>query len=242
VSAGQTAGARLYVKPLTPAHRAMPQGDTMSNFADHPLVKAEVAGVVQGRFRRRPADADENDDREALDRVVERAQLGDRDALAYLYLRYAGNVYGFVAGIVRDEHEAEDITQQVFAGLVVMLVKYERRESPFVAWLLAVARNVALAHLRRQRPIPCDQVYGADLACPAADPLDAVSIRDALADLPRDQRQVVVMRHVVGLTPGEIAGRLGRTESSINSLHHRGRGTMRASLRRLGATPAVMAS
>jgi RNA polymerase sigma-70 factor (ECF subfamily) len=214
----------------------------MSNFACNPHVRAGGAGVVQGRFQRRPADAEEDDDREALDRVVERAQLGDRDALAYLYLRYAGNVYGFVAGIVRDEHEAEDITQQVFARLMVMLAKYERRESPFVAWLLAVARNVALAHLRRQWPIPCDQVYGADLACPAADPLDAVSIRDALADLPRDQRQVVVMRHVVGLTPGEIAGRLGRTESSVNALHYRGRGTMRASLRRLDATPAVMAS
>jgi len=50
------------------------------------------------------------------------------------------------------------------------------------------------------------------------------------------------MRHVVGLTPGEIAGRLGRTESSVNALHFRGRGTMRASLRRLDATPAVMAS
>ena len=214
----------------------------MSNFACNPCVKAETAGVVEGRFRRRPADAEEDDDREALDHVVERAQLGDRDALAYLYLRYAGNVYGFVAGIVHDEHEAEDITQQVFARLMVMLAKYERRESPFVAWLLAVARNVALAHLRRQRPIPCDQVYGADLACPAADPLNAVSIRDALADLPRDQRQVVVMRHVVGLTPGEIAGRLGRTESSVNALHFRGRGTMRASLRRLDATPAVMDS
>jgi RNA polymerase sigma-70 factor (ECF subfamily) len=214
----------------------------MSNFASHPLVKTEGAGVVQGRFRRCPAEADEDDDRETLDRTVERAQLGDRDALAYLYLRYAGNVYGFVAGIVHDEHEAEDITQQVFARLMVTLAKYERRESPFVAWLLAVARNAALMHLRRQRPIPFDQVYGTDLACPAGDPLDAVSIRDALADLPSDQRQVVVMRHVVGLTPGEIAGRLGRTESSVNALHHRGRGTMRASLRRLGATPAVMAS
>ena len=214
----------------------------MSNLPGNAVAKAEGGGVVHGRFRRRPADAGEHDDREALDRMVEQAKLGDRDALAYLYMRYAGNVYGFVAGIVRDEHEAEDITQQVFAGLMVMLAKYERRESPFVAWLLAVARNVALAHLRRRPPIPCDQVYGADQACPTTNSLDALSIRDALADLPRDQRQVVVMRHVVGLTPGEIAGRLGRTESSINALHHRGRRRMRASLRRLGATPAVIVS
>jgi RNA polymerase sigma-70 factor (ECF subfamily) len=76
----------------------------------------------------------------------------------------------------------------------------------------------------------------------ATDPLDSVTLRDALRSLPDEQREVVVLRHVVGLSPGEIAGRMGRTESSVHGLHHRGRGAMRAALLKVGAAPTVMAS
>jgi RNA polymerase sigma-70 factor (ECF subfamily) len=67
----------------------------------------------------------------------------------------------------------------------------------------------------------------------------ALGLRDALATLPEDQRQVVVMRHLVGLTPGEIAGRLGRTESSIHGLHHRGRGALRVALEDMDCAPTI---
>jgi RNA polymerase sigma-70 factor, ECF subfamily len=56
------------------------------------------------------------------------------------------------------------------------------------------------------------------------------AVRDALATLPDEQRQVVFLRHVVGLTPGEIASRMGRTESSIHGLHHRGRRALQREL------------
>ena len=45
----------------------------------------------------------------------------------------------------------------------------------------------------------------------------------ALRTLPEEQRDVVVLRHLVGLTPGEIATWMGRSEASIHGLHHRGR-------------------
>jgi RNA polymerase sigma-70 factor (ECF subfamily) len=60
-----------------------------------------------------------------------------------------------------------------------------------------------------------------------------------LSSLPTDQRQVVVMRHVVGLTPGEIAHELGKTEGSIHGLHHRARATLKEALLRLEAGPAT---
>jgi RNA polymerase sigma-70 factor (ECF subfamily) len=68
----------------------------------------------------------------------------------------------------------------------------------------------------------------------------SLDLRDALATLPEEQRQVVVMRHLIGLTPGEIAGKLGRTEPSIHGLHHRGRGAVKEELGRLEAAPATM--
>jgi RNA polymerase sigma-70 factor (ECF subfamily) len=214
----------------------------MSDLIHYPPVRPEARGVVDGRFRRRASDGDEGAERRTLARMVERAQDGDREALAYLYLRYSGNVYGFVASIVHDEYEAEDVTQQVFTKLMGALSKYQPREVPFLAWMMTFSRNVAIDHLRRLRSIPCEDVRDADATDRATDPIDSVCVRDALRSLPAEQREVVLLRHVVGLTPCEIAGRMGRTESSVHGLHHRGRGTMRATLRQVGAAPAVVAS
>src|SRR5215204_4737052 len=81
-------------------------------------------------------------ERRVVCEAVALAKAGDQEALRFLYLRYADNVYGYVRGIVRDDHEAEDVTQHVFAKLMTILPKYERRSVPFAAWILRVARNV----------------------------------------------------------------------------------------------------
>jgi RNA polymerase sigma-70 factor, ECF subfamily len=60
-----------------------------------------------------------------------------------------------------------------------------------------------------------------------------------LEDLPEEQREVLVLRHIVGLSPGEIAGTLDKTESSVHGLHHRGRSSLRQSLTELEAAPVV---
>ena len=90
--------------------------------------------------------------------ATERARDGDEDALRLLYLLYADNVFGFVLAIVRDEHDAEDITSEVFARLPRALTHYRVSATPFVAWLLRVARNAALDHLRAQRSVPLAEV------------------------------------------------------------------------------------
>ena len=68
------------------------------------------------------------------------------------------------------------------------------------------------------------------------------ALRDALAELPEVQREIVVLRHVAGLSPREIAERLGRSEDSIHGLHHRGRRALQAALTEAGATPMTLAA
>jgi RNA polymerase sigma-70 factor (ECF subfamily) len=70
----------------------------------------------------------------------------------------------------------------------------------------------------------------------------ARDLHAALASLPEEQRDVMVMRHVIGLSPPEIAEQMGRSESSIHGLHHRGRRALRQELTRLGSAPATSAS
>jgi len=172
--------------------------------------------------------------------AIARAKEGDRDAIRLLYIRYSGNVYGYLRSIVRDEKEAEDLTQHVFMKLMTVIAKYEDQGVPFSGWLLRLARNVALDHLRKRRATPTEEVFSPDTS--ADDAQDSVrSLHTALQALPEEQRSVVVMRHLVGLTPPEIAKRLGRSESSIHGLHHRGRRALQEELRRLDAAPSTSA-
>ncbi len=171
--------------------------------------------------------------------AIARAKEGDRDALRRLYVRYSDNVYGYVRSIVRDDREAEDLTQQVFMKLITVIVKYEDHGVPFSGWLLRLARNVALDHLRRRRPTPTEEVLGADSHDDEQARERARDLHAALASLPEEQRSVMVMRHVVGLSPLEIAERMGRSESSIHGLHHRGRRALQQELSRLGSAPCT---
>ena len=91
--------------------------------------------------------------------AIARAKEGDREALRLLYVRYSDNVYGYVRSIVRDEKEAEDLTQHVFLKLITVIHKYEARGVPFTSWILRVARNVAVDHLRQRRAVPCEEVF-----------------------------------------------------------------------------------
>lgn len=175
-----------------------------------------------------------------VSRAVARAKAGDGDAIRFLYVRYADNVYGYARSLLKDEHEAEDVTQQVFMKLITAIQKYEERETPFAAWILRVTYNLTIDTIRRQRMVPCEEVRGADESEQTNHELTR-SLKQALAELPHEQREVIVLRHVVGLSPGEIADRLDKTESSVHGLHHRGRGALKAALAALDAAPATAA-
>lgn len=180
-----------------------------------------------------------NTDSQLTRRAISRAQEGDREAHHYLYVRYHPDVLRYVESVVKDHHEAEDITQNVFVKLTTAIGKYEPGEVPFAAWILRVARNAALDHLRARRMIPCEEIRVADSDHGRIGHERRRDLRTALDQLPGDQREVLVLRHIVGLSPLEIAEALGKTESSIHGLHHRGRQRLRTALEDLGAAPVV---
>lgn len=196
-------------------------------------------GVTSGRFEARSAPHDQDDRDGAVTSAVARAAEGDRDALRYLYIRYADNVYGYVRSILRDDHEAEDVTQQVFGKLITVISRYEDRGLPFSAWILRVARNMAVDHLRSSKVVPCEEVRVAEVRADQEDRDRSRALIDALSSLPEDQREVLYLRQVLGLSPGEISERIDRSEASVHGLHHRGRRLLRESLRNADAAPAT---
>ena len=179
---------------------------------------------------------------ELTSEAAARAKAGDMSALDFLYVRFADDVCGYVDSIVRDHHAAEDITQNVFAKLMTAIQKYEPRDVPFAAWILRVSRNAALDYLRARRQIPVEEVRTDDEGEEQIGFERSRCLRDALWRLPEEQREVLVLRHLAGLSPSEIASRLGKTEGSIHGLHHRGRAALQHLLREMDAAPVIAAS
>jgi RNA polymerase sigma-70 factor (ECF subfamily) len=209
----------------------------------HPaLVRREadrLAATGRGdRFRRRRLEHSKDAESIVLSAVT-RAKQGDADSMRYLYLRYADNVYGYVCSIVRDEHEAEDITQQIFAKLLHALQRYEPRTVPFSAWILRIAHNAAIDAMRARRAVPCEEVRSPELEDVDLSRERAQDLHLALDQLPKEQRDVIVMRFVMGMSPKEIAERLERSEDAVHGLQHRGRQTLRRELTALQSAPAA---
>lgn len=180
--------------------------------------------------------------RGTVEDAIGRAKAGDEEAFRFLYLTFAENVRGYVASILRNPEDAEDVTQLVFMRVMSAIGRYEQREEvSFVSWLLRIAHNAAIDHTRRAKPqAPLQDVEPELPRLPETERRQLVqALASAFSGLPDDQRRVLVMRHVSGLTPTEIAAELGRTPGAIHCLHHRARRDARRALEAAGVSPAA---
>jgi RNA polymerase sigma-70 factor, ECF subfamily len=162
-------------------------------------------------------------------RLVAKAARGDGRAFAKLYDAFADRVYGFVRGRVRDERDAEELTETVFLKAWQALPGFEERGVPFAAWLLRIARNAIVDGHRRSTREPA--WAAAEEADDLADEvrldeevfrrLDGERVRGALALLTEEQYSVVAMRFLMGLTLRDTAAAMDRTEGAVKALQHR---------------------
>jgi RNA polymerase sigma-70 factor (ECF subfamily) len=172
-------------------------------------------------------------------RTVDAARAGDRDAMRELYVRYAAAVHTHVLRVVHDVHDADDVTQQVFVKLLTGLDRYRPGDVPFVAWVLRVAHNAAIDHVRRARTVPVADVDEPEARDDRRAHEARTDLHAALATLPQAQRDVLLLTHLVGLSPHEIAAVLGRSVRAVHGLHYRGRAAAQVALSDLGSAPTV---
>ncbi len=115
-------------------------------------IEGKDADIVLGRSQQAVEKAESGHVESRLVRkAVRRAERGDMEALHFLYVRYAPDVLCCVRKLARDDHEAEEITQQVFSGLTGTIGTYEARKEPFIAWLSGVAHDAAREHVDTTR-------------------------------------------------------------------------------------------
>lgn len=163
--------------------------------------------------------------------LVERARAGDRDAFGELFRRHYAAVFR-VASSRLPHGLAEDATAETFARAWAALPRYKRTGAPFVAWLYGIARNVAADAGRRARrdhrePDTEDRAHD-----PWARHGEEQALADALATLPEEQRQVIELKYLLGLTNDEVGAALGKKPGAVNAQQWR---ALRALQRRLGS-------
>jgi RNA polymerase sigma-70 factor (ECF subfamily) len=159
----------------------------------------------------------------------------DRAAFAPLYDRYVDQIYAYAYTLTKDKEQAEDVTAATFAKAIEELPRFQWRGVPYSAWLYRVAGNLVSRERRRPGWIELSPHMAGDAVDPAAaaEALDrAEEVRAAVALLPADQRQAVVLRFSGELRNREIAEIMERSEGAVKLLTFRALTTLR---RRLGA-------
>ena len=153
--------------------------------------------------------------------LVRAAQRGSAEAFAELFRRHWPRAHRAAWLVVHDATAAEDVAQEAFLSAVRSLDRFDRRR-PFGPWLHRIVVNRAIDYARARELRR--EVAGVEYEMAAPDAADAPSedVLAALAALPPEQRAVIVMRHLLGFTPGEIAKSLGLPRGTVNSRLRRG--------------------
>jgi len=154
-------------------------------------------------------------------KLVREAQAGSSAAMAELYSLHWRRAYRAAYLVVHDAAAAEDVAQDAFLAAVDALDRFDRRR-PFAPWLHRIVVNRALDWARREslrrraaqtesvfEPLPPPEEIGGEMIA-------------ALKELPAEQRAVVVLRHLLEYTPGEIASMLDLPRGTVNSRLRRG--------------------
>jgi RNA polymerase sigma-70 factor (ECF subfamily) len=154
-------------------------------------------------------------------KLIREAQRGSEEALTALYARHWARAQRAAYLVVHDVAAAEDIAQEAFLAAVDGLDRFDRRRQ-FAPWLHRIVVNRAIDWGRREA-LRAGAGDAEERAAPGhADEPVAGELMPALAQLPPEQRAVVVLRYLLEYTPGEIGRMLELPRGTVNSRLRRG--------------------
>jgi RNA polymerase sigma-70 factor (ECF subfamily) len=165
--------------------------------------------------------------------LVRAAQEGSAEAMEELFRRFWPGAHRAAWLVVRDPVLAEDVAQEAFLAAVRALDRFDRRR-PFGPWLHRIVVNRAIDHARAREGRREVAAFDASFepASPGSDArVPSGELLAALGRLAPEQRAVVVLRHLLEYTPGEIARMLGLPRGTVNSRLRRGLDALAASVR-----------
>jgi len=172
-------------------------------------------------------------------RLIELALGGDFDSFAALYSRYLDAIYRYVYYRTGHVQDAEDLTEQVFLKAWQGRASYRPVGSCFVNWLYRIAHNIVVDYHRRRKLITSEPLHS-DAVLPDESQESALesiilaeenaALGSAIARLPEEYQQVIILRFIEGLGHAEIALILDKSEVACRGIQHRALASLNKSL------------
>jgi RNA polymerase sigma-70 factor (ECF subfamily) len=176
-------------------------------------------------------------------RTVELAKTGNNEAFDRLDSQHRNEIYGYLVGLVGNEAEAQDLTQETLAKAWKKLPTL-RNVTQFRTWLYTIARNTAYDHLRQRRDRlkvawqSWESLDADDLASQLPDPqeymVEVEFLKLALAEIPEKYRDCLLLQIVGGFSQREVAEIVGITKESVSTYISTARKLLREIYQRLG--------
>lgn len=152
-------------------------------------------------------------------RLLRACRRGDDRAARLLYARLSPLLHRYACAILRDEALADDAVQSAFCRILTLPMRQVRSVESPAAWMATLVRREALMALRSRRR---DAGRAVGRMTPIrAEPSGDPALRDAVDRLPRQLREVIVLRHVAGLSFPQIAEAVGSNQNTIAWRHRR---------------------
>ena len=146
--------------------------------------------------------------------LVEAATAGDGDNFTELCSRYYPAMVAIADSILADRHIAEDAAQHAFANAAMKLGSLRDKER-FASWLAVICRNAA-NDMARSRQRLCTTEELSAIPAKAKDTGRAEAVKQAIAAMAPDAREVIYLRYYDGLTYEKISSVLGISQQAIN--------------------------
>jgi RNA polymerase sigma factor (sigma-70 family) len=212
---------------------------------------ARVSRRKQGQWSRRRASrhADNVEDRgdcrligDQFPQTLAAARTGAEWAWAAVYRELSPSVLGYLRA--RGAADPEDLTGEVFLQVVRDLGRFAGDERDFRAWVFVIAhhRLIDERRMRGRRPVetgadmPETAHQSGNVEDEAIEALGSERVRRIIGQLPADQRDVLLLRVMGGLTVAEVAQAVGRSQGAVKALQRRGLARIQQALGREGVT------
>ncbi|WIG57435.1 MAG: hypothetical protein OJF49_000179 [Ktedonobacterales bacterium] len=172
--------------------------------------------------------------------LVTRSIQRDAEAFGQLYSLYFDRVYRYVRFRVGNATDAEDLTGSIFLSAWRSIDRFSpKHDASFAGWLFKLAHNAIVDRYRRQRESVSLDDIGASVACEDESPgtehmvewrLTVAELHQALQALTAEQREVVLLRFVEGLSAREVGDIMGKQEGTVRGMQFRAIEALRRTL------------
>jgi len=159
--------------------------------------------------------------------LVRRAQQNNSEAFTQIYDAYFDKIYRYLAVRIRNETEAEDMTQQVFMKVLQSISSYKSKGLPFSSWIFRIAHNQMVDYFRQQNKKSTVDIEGLQLPYEGEDTqhrmereVDIEELKKATQKLTQAQQEVLSLRFTSELSITECAKTMGKSEGAIKALQH----------------------